>query len=230
MTWLTAQVVEELQYLLPDVDRIAAVVRGFQAATLPGIMEYGCLRWANESSFPPLPEVIARSTLGMALEEVRSALGLRVSGPPKSPLRRADVQPAEFHVIEAKQDLLCSDWEQYILRFDHSTRSAGFSVPVASRLQLAYFEMADNAVLHAASPVAALVGYQVMDGISQFCVVDVGVGVLRSLTECPDYAHLRVHNEAIKAALQDGTSRRGVAEVDSDSEESSKHLHPNAGC
>jgi hypothetical protein len=125
-------------------------------------------------------------------------------------LHRADIQPAEFHVIEAEADLIRPDWEQYVLRYDRSTRCAGFSVAVASRLQAALCEMADNAVLHSDTPVAALVGYQVMEGASQFCVVDVGRGVLQSLAECPDYRHLDIHNDAIKAALKDGTSCRGT--------------------
>lgn len=210
MRWLTAQLVEELQYLLPDVDRIADVVGGLQQATLAGLMEYGCLRWANGDGLPPLPPAITRSELGIALEEVRSALGLRVSGPPKSPLRRADVQPAEFQVIETEADLLSPDWEQFVLRYDRSTRNAGFSIASASQLQAALCEMADNAVLHSDAPVAALAGYRVMEGVSQFCVADVGIGVLRSLTGCPDYRHLHIHNDAIKLALKDGTSRRGI--------------------
>ncbi len=122
----------------------------------------------------PLPETVANSVFGLALGEVRSALGIRASGPPKRPLRRADVQPVEFHVIETEVDLNGSDWEQYVLRYDCSTRYAGFPDRVAARLQAALCEMADNAILHSDTPVAALVGYQVTDGVSQFCVVDVG--------------------------------------------------------
>ena len=210
MKWLTVELVEEFQHVLPDVDRIVGIVEGLQEATLPGIMEYGCLRWANELHFPPLPQAVANSPLGLALDEVRSALGFRVTGPPKRPLRRADVQPAEFHVIETEADLNSPDWEQYVLRYDRSTRSAGFPVAVASRLQAALCEMADNTILHSDTPVAALVGYQVMEGASQFCVVDVGRGVLQSLSECSDYRHLNIHNDAIKAALKDGTSCRGT--------------------
>jgi len=210
MTWLTVQLVEELQHLLPDVDRIADVVGGLQQATLAGLMEYGCLRWANGDCYPQLPPAITRSKLGMALEEVRTALGLRMSGPPKPPLRRADVQPAEFHIIETETDLLSPDWDQFVLRYDRSTRSVGFSPASAGLLQAALCEMADNAILHSDSPLEALVGYRVMEGVSQFCVVDVGIGVLRSLTGCGDYRHLQIHNDAIKLALKDGISRRGT--------------------
>jgi anti-sigma regulatory factor (Ser/Thr protein kinase) len=212
MTWLTAQLVEELQYLLPDLDRIAGVVGGLEEATLAGIMEYGCFRWVNSPNLPALPPAITESELGVALNEVRTDLGLRMSGPPKPPLRRADVQPAEFHLVESKADLLSPDWEQFVLRYDRSSQSAGFSKAIASRLQAALCEMADNAVLHSDSPVAALVGYRVTEGVSQFCVADVGIGVLRSLTGCPDYRYLSVHNDAINAALKDGTTRHGIGQ------------------
>ena len=51
--------------------------------------------------------------------------------------------------------------------------------------------MAENAIQHSHSQTAALVGYEVTDGVSQFCVVDVGIGVLKSLTECKESRSLR---------------------------------------
>ena len=170
MNRLTVELVEEFQHLLPDAGRIAGIVAGLQEATLPGIMEYGCLRWAHDWCFPPLPPAVANSVLGLALDEVRSALGTRVTGPPKRALRRADVQSAEFHVIESEADLISPDWKQFVLRYERSTRCAGFGAGVATLLHVALSEMADNAILHSDSPVSALVGYRVTDGVSQFCV------------------------------------------------------------
>ena len=96
MAWLTTETIEELQYLLPDRARIAKIVNGLTSATLPGIMEYGCLRWSSANVFPPLPEAISRSALGMVLQEVRSDLGLRMLGPPKRALHRAMCKELSF--------------------------------------------------------------------------------------------------------------------------------------
>ena len=69
--------------------------------------------------------------------------------------------------------------------------------------------MAENAVIHAEAPTASLVGYQVLSGVALFSVVDVGIGVLSSLRSHSAYTHLQLHNDAIRAALHDGTSRFG---------------------
>src|SRR5947209_708367 len=67
--------------------------------------------------------------------------------------------------------------------------------------------MTENAVIHAAAP-AILVGYHAVRGYTLFCVADVGIGVLASLRRNPKLSGLRLHNEAIRAALQGGTTSR----------------------
>lgn len=210
MKLLTSQLVEEIQYILHDPDRVAKVVSGLEGATLAGIMEYGCLRWATSLAVPDLPPSVAASELGVALAEVRTPLGLRATGPPKSAVHRAETQPAEFHLVQSETDLLDSEWQEFVFRYDRSTRDAGFSSQVAARLQLALCEMADNAVIHSDTPVEALVGYRVTKNVSQFCVVDVGMGILQSLARCPACGGFHTHNDAIKAALKDGVTSRGA--------------------
>jgi anti-sigma regulatory factor (Ser/Thr protein kinase) len=206
---LTVQLVEELQNLLPDYERINEFVSQLQSATLPGIMEFGCFRWANGGHISPLPAAIAESPIGLALREIRSGLGVRSSGPPKSPMRRLNGQPVEFHVVECEQDIDQEEWGLFLLRFERSAKDNGFPAKVASRLHAALHEMAENAVIHANASMGALVGYEVTDGVAQFCVADVGIGVLESLRTCSDYTNLSLHNEAIKMALRDGISRYG---------------------
>jgi hypothetical protein len=55
--------------------------------------------------------------------------------------------------------------------------------------------------------VASLIGYEVRGHVAQFCVVDVGRGVLESLRENPAYSDITVHSDAIKMALHTGVSR-----------------------
>lgn len=207
---LTVGLVEELQSLLPDHGRISAIVTELHDATLPGIIEYGCLRWTHGNLIPPLPSVVADSPVGLALREVRSELGLRSSGPPQSPMRRLDGRAVEFFVVESEQDFDQQEWNLFLIRFERAARASSFSAKAAARLHAALHEMAENAVIHANAPIGALVGCTVVDGVAQFCVGNVGIGVLASLRTCPDYAHLSLHNEAIKMALRDGTSRYGM--------------------
>jgi hypothetical protein len=207
--FLSVALVEEVHRAVLAGKDVIGVVSGLRAATLPGFLEYGCLRWAmGNGTLPPLPEAITVSDLGRALNAVPSILGLRSSGHHKRSLRRLDPQSAEFHVLHAQEDLACEDWDHFANRFEASARWVGFSFAVAARLQLALYEMAENAVIHAASP-AILVGYEALPGKALFCVADVGVGVMASLRKNPALSSLKLHNEAIRAALQDGvTSQR----------------------
>ena len=209
---MTVGLVEELHSILPDYERVRAIVSQLGEATLPGIVEYGCLRWTMRGCLPPLPPPIGESSLGLALREVRSELGLRSSGPPKSPMRRLNGQPVEFCVVECEQDLEQNEWNLFLLRFERAAKDYGFPAQAAARLYAALHAMTENAVIHADAPIGALVGYQAVDGTAQFCVGDVGIGVLASLRTCPEYSSLSLHNDAIKMALRNGTSRFGRGE------------------
>jgi len=142
------------------------------------------------------------------LTSVRSDLGILSDGTQRRPSRRLDPQPAEFLVLQGEHDLAREEWDHFAGRFEASARSVGFSFNAAAKLQAALYEMAENAVIHAEAP-AILVGYDASPGKALFCVADVGIGVLASLRKNPAFGHLKMHNEAIRAALQDGaTSRR----------------------
>src|SRR5437868_4627716 len=150
---LSVALVEELHRAVLRGRDMAGVVSALNGATLPGLLEYGCLRWARrDGSVPPLPQAVAASDLGRALDAVASDLGLRSNGPQKRPLRRLDPQPAEFLILQAEDDLADDEWSHFAGRFEASARSVGFSFDAAARLQLALYEMAENAVIHAEAP------------------------------------------------------------------------------
>ncbi len=210
LDWLTVQLVEKLQFALQRDVAVTATINGLRGVSLPGLLEYGCLRHSlnGADSLPPLPQHLLDSDLCRALLEVRSVLGLRADGAQKRPPRRLERQASEFHVIETGEDVddAC---EHFLTRFDWSAQGAGFSAQVAHALQGAFCEMAANAAEHAQSEAGALLGYQVMDGAAVFCVVDAGIGVLASLTSHPAYAHVIRHRDALRTAFQDGVSRHG---------------------
>lgn len=200
--WLTVGLVEEIHRAVRLGKAVGKVVNQLKGATLSGLLEYGCLRWTRrDGSVPPLPQAIATSDLGRALNSVPSDLGLRSNGPQKRRLRRLDPQLAEFLVLQNDNDLASEKWDHFAGRFEASGRSGGFSFDAAAKLQLALYEMAENAVIHAEAP-AILVGYEASPGKSLFCVVDVGIGVLASLRRNPAFSGLKLHNQAIRTALQ----------------------------
>jgi hypothetical protein len=208
---LTVGLVEELQQAVRRGRPVADHVIRLTDATLAGLLEYGCLRWAvaDDAVIPPLPTALLSGPLGQALLQVRSALGPRSTGPQRRHLKSVDTQEAEFYVLEGDEASAEPAWEDFQIRFVRSAVASGFTRTIANGLSAALQEMADNACLHARSPAGALVGYHVPPGAALFCVVDVGIGVLESLRSHHDYAHLQLHRDALLTALQDGASRFG---------------------
>jgi anti-sigma regulatory factor (Ser/Thr protein kinase) len=215
--WLTAEQVEHIQWAVLRNRPVSGFVSDLRHATLPALLEYGCLR-ANLglTAIPPLPAAIAESALGQSLAEIPSHLGLHNSPNGNRKPNRIDTCTAEFFSIST-EDELGSDrsddqpkpWQLYAIRFSRSAQAAGFSKTVADGLMGALYEMTRNALEHAESSHPALVGYQAEGGMALFCVVDVGRGILASLRGCKDYSHLTTHDGAISTALQEGTSRHG---------------------
>jgi anti-sigma regulatory factor (Ser/Thr protein kinase) len=205
---LSVALVEEIHRAVLRGKNVVGVVSGLNGVTLAGLLEYGCLRWARRNgTLPPHPQAITTSDLGRALNAIPSAIGLRSSGHQKRPPRRLDPRAAEFLLLQTEDDLTGDDWDHFAGRFDPSTRNVGFSFDAAARLQLALYEMAENAVIHAEAS-AILVGYDASPGKATFCVADVGIGVLASLRKNPVFSGMKLHNDAIRAALQDGATSR----------------------
>ena len=208
-TVLTAQFVEDIQHALlrglPVTDHLNQV----DQVTLPGLLEFGCLRWAAPRDIPDLPSAVSRTSLGRVLSAISSPLGLRADGNPKQPVRNIDIMPAEFMVIANEAFLTGQDWQLFLARFSRSAEAAGLPRREAAALAASMQEIADNVVIHSDSPVPGLAGYHVTPDYAQYCVADVGMGVLSSLRTCPTYASLQSHREAIRLALRDGVSRFG---------------------
>jgi hypothetical protein len=82
LTYLSVGLVQDIQRTVLTGRPVAPVVSGLRRASLPAILEYGCLRRAlGPSRIPALPGSITSSPLGLALCEVRSELGLRATEP-----------------------------------------------------------------------------------------------------------------------------------------------------
>lgn len=200
-SWLTVEMVGELQECLEDGRDLRPLVSSLQGATLPGLVEYHCLGRVKAGVVPPLPPAINSSTIGRAFAALRRTA--------TSSSRRIDVQPAEFHLLHTDADPEDLNWKAFTIRFNRSAQEVGLDKNVAGGLRSALLEMADNAVFHSQTNGPILVGYRVLEGFAQFCVADLGIGVLDSLRSCPDFSHLRYDHEAIREAIRDGVSRMG---------------------
>src|SRR5947209_16330456 len=151
--WLTVKLVEEIHDAVQAGLPVASTVANLQGATLPALLEYGCLRWAlNSSTVPALPQSLVSSPLGLALSQVKSDLGLRTSGQQKGPQGHIDTQPVEFCVIQGQGELDERPWQEFEIRFDRSAQGVGFRPLAAHGLQAALHEMVDNALDHAQAP------------------------------------------------------------------------------
>lgn len=204
---LDIELVQDIQRALRNGRPITEAIGNLKRASLPGIMEYGCLKWAHPGCLPSLHRSVTESTIGQALKEVRSELGLRDKGPENAPPRDTQPRDAEFYVVRHEDDVVDNrHFGEYLIRFEFGAKRIGLPKQTAIELHSALIEMTTNVVRHAKAPVAALVGYEIRESAATFCVVDVGRGVLESLRENPRYSHLDVHSEALRAALHDGVS------------------------
>jgi anti-sigma regulatory factor (Ser/Thr protein kinase) len=183
-------------------------VGGLRGTTLPGIIEYRSLVWIGRDNVPPLPESVMNSDIGRALQSVEADLQCR-SQKRHREVRNITCRSVELTTLSQQSDIQTESWGLFSARFSRSTQKAGFPRTLAGYLNGALCEMTENALLHSNAPIPIIVGYHVSNGFAQFCVDDIGIGVLASLRSCPAYEYLKTDTEAIRKALQEGVSRFG---------------------
>lgn len=204
---LTVEVVERIQLAIQKERSVSGFVNKLTSATLAGLVEYGCLRHIFQHCTPSLPSAILSGVLGQASLNVRSEIGTRSAGAPTVPIRDLQPPPIQFITVGTEEELEGLDWNTYCYHFTRSAKGVGFSETTAESLGLALHEIASNAVIHSQSSVPAFLGYQVSNRMVEFCVADVGIGVLQSLRTSPKHHDLLDSNDAIRRALKPGVSR-----------------------
>lgn len=182
-------------------------VQQLTSATLPGLLEYTCLRRCFPKDVPSLPEAIHRSAIGRALAEIEPDS----TGPASIALRSTanktlQVQAVEFAYLPTNASLGQVPWEIFLQRFERSAQSVGFSQKSARELLSAFGEISENAILHSQSATPPILGYSVSAGVALFSVVDIGIGIRASLQSNPRYAELPNDIDAIQLALQTGVT------------------------
>lgn len=206
--WLTVDLVDDIQLAMKNHRSVSATIKSLQNTTLPGFIQYKCLVWTTESHLDTLPKKIAHSKIAKAFQLIKNHLKVGQDSTPVL-LRTVACRTVEFSNICRPEHLNTKAWELFETRFNRSAKKVGLPSHVADLLQAALHEMAENALIHSHSAIPIIVAYHALDGFAQFCVADLGIGVLNSLRTCPDYQTLNTHNDAIRKALQDGVSRYG---------------------
>jgi hypothetical protein len=119
----------------------------------------------------------------------------------------------ELRPLASAQDVDEHPWSRYKQRMERSLIEAGFSKEDhAPGIVEALHEMADNVIQHSGlspdSPQRGLVGFQVGRRCVTFVIVDVGRGVLKSLTSNPRWQHISTSATALEKAVRESASRR----------------------
>ena len=78
-----------------------------------------------------------------------------------------------------------------------------------AQLAAAMGEMESNIHEHSEAPETGMLAFRAAPGIFEFVALDRGIGILKSLRYCADYAAIADHGKALTAALSDGVSRFG---------------------
>ena len=98
-------------------------------------------------------------------------------------------------------------WQQWLLHAENAAKNRGFPAALVASLVGALGEMQDNVYEHSGAAQTGLVAYAVTDRSFEFVVADRGKGVLETLRQNPDYAHLPDAGAALTEAIKTGVSR-----------------------
>ena len=204
---LTADFVSSLQRAVARGKNADRLLSNVTTVTLPGLLEFLCLREAAPAGTFEVPPAVSASVAGRALRRVLPDLRLAGAITPRG---SQDVSGpgVEFFPIPPGFDPDVRSWELFAVRFSNGAMRVGLPKQTAGMLGAALQEMAENVVRHADTRTPAVAGYEVTNGHALFCVADLGVGVLQSLRGNPEHRSVASHHEAIRRALMPGVSGR----------------------
>ena len=102
-------------------------------------------------------------------------------------------------------------WEQWAKHAENAAAAVGLPKGLSAGLMGALGELQDNVFEHSGRPDSGLVAYGATTGAFEFVVADAGRGVLASLRENPEFAHLADSGAALRVAASDGASRHAYS-------------------
>jgi hypothetical protein len=107
-----------------------------------------------------------------------------------------------------------ADGDSHLLAFLMEAKRAATDVArlpgsTPGQLVAAMEELESNIHEHSEAPTTGILAFRAVPGAFEFVAADRGIGILRSLRQCPIYAGIPNHGKALESALADGTSRFG---------------------
>ncbi|MDE0331130.1 MAG: hypothetical protein OXL41_04615 [Nitrospinae bacterium] len=162
------------------------------------------LRQLSTSGLLPSPNKVSWLNLGSVATLYRALLGgqsqwLCSKSRQIGFLRTACNQPTNDTV-----------WTRLALRIQQGVSAASFPKKIAIQLLAAIGELYSNLYDHSEAPETGLIVFRVEQNRFEFVVADQGIGILKSLKSCAEYAVLDDHGEALRLTLTDGISRHGT--------------------
>lgn len=118
---------------------------------------------------------------------------------------RAGVFPLSRFALAAGADN--AHWDQWVKHAENAGVTAGLPRSLVTGLMGAIGELQDNVFEHSGRPATGLLAYGASNGAFELVVADAGRGVLASLHENPEFAHLADSGAALRVAASDGASR-----------------------
>jgi hypothetical protein len=118
---------------------------------------------------------------------------------------RAGVFPLSRFDLSAGADNAL--WDQWVKHAENAGVTAGLPRSLVTGLMGAIGELQDNVFEHSGRPASGLLAYGAGNGAFELVVADAGRGVLASLRENPEFAHLSDSGAALRVAASDGASR-----------------------
>jgi anti-sigma regulatory factor (Ser/Thr protein kinase) len=118
---------------------------------------------------------------------------------------RAGVFPLSRYDLSAQgQNAFRDQWTKHA---ENAAVASGLPRILVTGLMGAIGELQDNVFEHSGRPASGLLAYGASNGAFEFVVADAGRGLLASLRENPEFAHLSDSGAALRVAASDGASR-----------------------
>jgi hypothetical protein len=118
---------------------------------------------------------------------------------------RAGVFPLSRYDLSAGAEN--AQYDQWMKHAENAAVAAGLARGLVAGLIGAMGELQDNVFEHSDRPASGLLAYGASNGAFELVVADAGRGVLASLRENPEFAHLADSGAALRVAVSDGASR-----------------------
>ena len=116
-------------------------------------------------------------------------------------------QDGGTRVIALPMDSQDWHWTGFLQGLQRELKQKGFPDQLSGALTGAVGEMVDNVWQHSMTSLPGLAAYQVAHKRLDFGVVDLGIGILRSIRKNPSYHFLNSSMEALQKAILRGVSR-----------------------